>query len=110
MSLLDALKVPSMDVFDFDFEEQGEEDVPLMKQVVSSAQAIRPPTDPNVTEPSAAETTSSIPQSVSEQAAIEAASFIPVSSKDVGGSSGSQVGKKSILDDVDGDPEVLYRR
>ncbi|KAF5794805.1 hypothetical protein HanXRQr2_Chr08g0332251 [Helianthus annuus] len=102
MSLLDALKVPSMDVFDLDFEEQGEEDVPLMKQVASSSQAIRPPANPNVIEPSAAETTSSIPQSISEQAATDAAT----SSRDAGGSSGSQVGKKSILDDVDDDPEV----
>ncbi|KAJ0765406.1 hypothetical protein HanPI659440_Chr08g0303071 [Helianthus annuus] len=49
MSLLDALKVPNMDVFDLDFEEQGEEDVPLMKQAVSSAHPIRPLTGPNVT-------------------------------------------------------------
>ncbi|KAJ0818046.1 hypothetical protein HanPI659440_Chr00c04g0712461 [Helianthus annuus] len=37
MSLLDALKVPSFDVFDFDLEDQGEGEVPLMKQVAPSA-------------------------------------------------------------------------
>ncbi|MFS7935259.1 hypothetical protein Hanom_Chr05g00401361 [Helianthus anomalus] len=42
MSLLDALKVPSFDVFDFDLEDQGEVEVPLMKQVAPSAQEIRP--------------------------------------------------------------------
>ncbi|KAJ0587871.1 hypothetical protein HanIR_Chr04g0168151 [Helianthus annuus] len=63
ISLLDALKVPNMDVFDLDFEEQGEEDVPLMKQVVSSAPPIRPLTDPNVTMTSAVEETSSAPRS-----------------------------------------------
>ncbi|KAJ0470149.1 hypothetical protein HanIR_Chr14g0715661 [Helianthus annuus] len=84
MSLLDALKVPSMDVFDFDFEEQGEEDVPLMNQVASSAHPIRPLADPNVTVPSAVEATSSAPRSTSDQAVAEAASFIPISSKDAG--------------------------
>ncbi|MFS8020130.1 hypothetical protein Hanom_Chr15g01411911 [Helianthus anomalus] len=42
MSLRDALKVPSFDVLDFDQEDQGEDEVPLMKQVASSAQEIRP--------------------------------------------------------------------
>ncbi|KAM0045496.1 hypothetical protein Hdeb2414_s0009g00304511 [Helianthus debilis subsp. tardiflorus] len=48
MSLLDALKVPSFDVFDFDLEDQGEGEVPLMKQVASSAQEIRPVASPRV--------------------------------------------------------------
>ncbi|KAJ0576139.1 hypothetical protein HanIR_Chr05g0220821 [Helianthus annuus] len=42
----------------------------------------------------------------SEQAAIEAASSIPTPTKGAAGSSGSQAGKKSILDDVNSDPEV----
>ncbi|KAF5769300.1 hypothetical protein HanXRQr2_Chr14g0646621 [Helianthus annuus] len=106
MSLLNALKVPNMDVFDLDFEEQGAEDVPLMKQVVSSAHPIRPLTDPNVTGSPVAEATSSVPQSSTEQVITKAASFIPTSSKDAGDLSGSQVGKKFILDDVDDDPEI----
>ncbi|KAF5808341.1 hypothetical protein HanXRQr2_Chr04g0144251 [Helianthus annuus] len=40
MSLLDGLKVPSFDVFDFDLEDQGEGEIPLMKQVAPSAQEI----------------------------------------------------------------------
>ncbi|KAJ0917267.1 hypothetical protein HanRHA438_Chr05g0204081 [Helianthus annuus] len=105
MSLLDALKVPSVDVFDFDFKEQGEEDVPLMKQIASSAYPIRPLVNPNVTGPSAAEATSSIPQDMPEQAAVETASSIPKSTKETVGSSGSPSGKRSILDDVDSDLE-----
>uniref|UniRef100_A0A251RPF2 Transposase (putative) gypsy type domain-containing protein n=1 Tax=Helianthus annuus TaxID=4232 RepID=A0A251RPF2_HELAN len=106
MSLLDALKVPSMDVFYFDFEQQGEEDVPLMKHVAPSAHPIRGQTDPNVTTSSAAEATSSVPKSPSERDAIKTVSLIPISSKEAGGSSGSQTGRKSILDDVDDDPEI----
>ncbi|KAF5813275.1 hypothetical protein HanXRQr2_Chr03g0096361 [Helianthus annuus] len=90
MSLKDALKVPSFDVFDFDFEDQGEDEVPLMKQVASSAQEIRP----------------IAPQNTSEQAAVEVTSSIPTPTKGVAGSSGSQAGRKSILDDVDNDPEI----
>ncbi|KAJ0736157.1 hypothetical protein HanPI659440_Chr11g0440381 [Helianthus annuus] len=103
MSLLNALKVPSMDVFYFDFEEQGEGDVPLMKQVESSAHPIRPLADPNVTVSFAVGATS-VPRSASEQAVPEAASLISL--KNVGGSSESQVGEKSVLDDVDVDPEI----
>ncbi|MFS7981994.1 hypothetical protein Hanom_Chr10g00957551 [Helianthus anomalus] len=62
MSLLDALKVPSFDVLDFDLEDQGEEEVPLMKQVAPSAQEIRPIVPQNVPEQGAVETTSSIPK------------------------------------------------
>ncbi|KAJ0667655.1 hypothetical protein HanPI659440_Chr17g0680191 [Helianthus annuus] len=105
MSLLDALKVPSFDVFDFDFEEQGEEDVPLMKQVALSAQEIRPVIPRDVPEQAAVETTSSNPQGAHDQAAVETTS-VPTSSKGAVGSSGSQAGKVSILDDVDSDPEV----
>ncbi|KAL9994428.1 hypothetical protein Hdeb2414_s0912g00960441 [Helianthus debilis subsp. tardiflorus] len=105
MSLLDALKVPSMDVFDFDFEEQAEGEVPLMKQVAASAHPIRTPADPNMATSSVAEATSSVPKDSSEQAATETVSLIPVSSKEAGGSSGSHAGRKSILDDVDDDPE-----
>ncbi|KAJ0752097.1 hypothetical protein HanPI659440_Chr09g0320421 [Helianthus annuus] len=95
-----------MDVFDFDFEQQGEEDVPLMKQVASSAHPIRGQTDLNVAMSSAAEATSSVPKSTSEQAAMKTVSLIPISSKEAGGSSGSQTGRKSILDDVDDDPVI----
>ncbi|MFS7972044.1 hypothetical protein Hanom_Chr09g00839981 [Helianthus anomalus] len=98
MSLLDALKVPSMDVFDFNFEEQGKGAVPLMKQVESSAYPIRVETDPNVATSSAAEATSSVPKSSSERDIIK--------TKEAGGSSGSQAGRKPILDDVDDDPEI----
>ncbi|MFS7916193.1 hypothetical protein Hanom_Chr02g00174241 [Helianthus anomalus] len=83
-------KVPSFDVFDFDLEDQGEDEVPLMKQVAPSAQEIRPV----------------ISLSISKQAAVETTSSIPTPIKDIVGSSGSQAGKKSILDDVDSDPEV----
>ncbi|KAF5817403.1 hypothetical protein HanRHA438_Chr02g0053891 [Helianthus annuus] len=106
MSLLDALKVPSFDVFDFDFEDQGEDEVPLMKQVALSAQEVRPVIPQNVSKQAAAEATSSIPQSTHDQAAVEATSCIPTSLKGAACSSGSQAGKKSILDDVDSDPEV----
>ncbi|KAM0037493.1 hypothetical protein Hdeb2414_s0013g00403781 [Helianthus debilis subsp. tardiflorus] len=90
MSLRDALKVPSFDVFDFNLEVQGEDEVPLMKQVALSAQEIRPV----------------ISQNISEQAAVEATSSVPTPIKDKAGSPGSQAGKKSILDDVDSDPEI----
>ncbi|MFS7992289.1 hypothetical protein Hanom_Chr12g01080561 [Helianthus anomalus] len=90
MSLRGALKVPSFDVFDFDLEDQGEDEVPLMKQVAPSAQEIRPV----------------VPQNMSEHVAIEATSSILTPSKGAAGSSGSQAGKKSILDDIDSDPEV----
>ncbi|KAJ0871918.1 hypothetical protein HanRHA438_Chr11g0517931 [Helianthus annuus] len=90
MSLRDALKVPNFDVLDFDLEDQGEDEVPLMKQVAASAQEVRP----------------LIPQNVSEQVATEATSSVPTPIKDVAGSSVFQAGKKSILDDVDSDPEV----
>ncbi|MFS8008421.1 hypothetical protein Hanom_Chr14g01272631 [Helianthus anomalus] len=95
-----------MDVLDFDFEKQGEGDVPLMKQVESSAYPIRAQTDPNVATSSAAEATSSVPKSSSEQAVIKIVSLIPISSKEAGGSSGSQAGRKSILDDVDEGLEI----
>ncbi|KAF5790999.1 hypothetical protein HanXRQr2_Chr09g0389731 [Helianthus annuus] len=81
MSLLDALKVPSFD-------------------------EIRPVIPHNVSEQAAVEATSCIPQSIHDQAAVEATSSIPTSSKGAVGSSGSQAGKKSILDVVDSDPEV----
>ncbi|KAJ0433523.1 hypothetical protein HanRHA438_Chr17g0813271 [Helianthus annuus] len=90
MSLRDALKVPNFDVFDFDLEDQGEDEVPLMKQVGPSAQEIRPV----------------VPQNTSEQAAAETTSSVPTPIKYTAGSSGSQAGKKSILDDVDSDPEI----
>ncbi|KAJ0725994.1 hypothetical protein HanPI659440_Chr12g0465241 [Helianthus annuus] len=105
MSLLDALKVPSFDIFDFDLEDQGEGEVPLMKQVAPSAQEIRPVISQDVPEQTAAEATSSIPQGALDQVAAETTSF-PLSSKGAAGSSSSQAGKKSILDDVDSDPEV----
>ncbi|KAM0040033.1 hypothetical protein Hdeb2414_s0012g00389011 [Helianthus debilis subsp. tardiflorus] len=90
ISLRDAMKVPSFDVFDFDLENQGEDEVPLMKQLASSAQEIRPVTS----------------QDTSEQAAADTTSSVPTPKKDTGGSSGSQAGKKSILDDVDNDLEI----
>ncbi|KAJ0876846.1 hypothetical protein HanPSC8_Chr11g0493081 [Helianthus annuus] len=105
MSLLDALKVPSFDVFDFDLEDQGEGEVPLMKQVAPSAQEIQPVLPQDAPEHTAAEITSFPPQGALDQNAAETTSF-PLSSKGVAGSSGSQAGKKSILDDVDSDPEV----
>ncbi|KAF5767461.1 hypothetical protein HanRHA438_Chr14g0634651 [Helianthus annuus] len=46
------------------------------------------------------------PQSTHDQVAVEASSSIPTSLKGASSSSGSQAGKKSILDDVDSDPEV----
>ncbi|KAJ0802442.1 hypothetical protein HanPI659440_Chr03g0129021 [Helianthus annuus] len=104
MSLLDALKVPSMDSFDFDFEQK--EDVPFMKQVAPSAHPVRGQADTNIPVSSAAETTSSVPKDSSEQATAEAVSHMPASSKEAGGSSGSHAGRKSILDDVDDDPEI----
>ncbi|MFS7921505.1 hypothetical protein Hanom_Chr03g00237551 [Helianthus anomalus] len=90
MSLRDALKVPSFAVFDFDVEDQGEDEFPLMKQVAPSSQEIRPV----------------VSQDISIQAAVEATSSVPTPIKDTAGSSGSQAGKKSILDDVDSDPEI----
>uniref|UniRef100_A0A251VF62 Uncharacterized protein n=1 Tax=Helianthus annuus TaxID=4232 RepID=A0A251VF62_HELAN len=90
MSLRDALKVPNFDIFYFDLEDQGDDEVPLMKQVAASAQEVQP----------------LIPQNAPEQVATEATSSVPTPTKDVAGSFGSQVGKKSILDDVDSDPEV----
>ncbi|MFS8033377.1 hypothetical protein Hanom_Chr17g01568861 [Helianthus anomalus] len=90
MSLRDALKVPSFDVFDFDLEDQGKNEIPLMKQVASLAQEIR----------------HVVPQNTSEQAATGTTSSVPTPVKDMVGSSGSQAGKKSILDDVDSDPEI----
>ncbi|KAJ0681795.1 hypothetical protein HanPI659440_Chr16g0640101 [Helianthus annuus] len=90
MSLRDALKVPNFDVLDFELEDQGEGEVPLIKQVAPSAQEIRPV----------------IPPDISKTAAAEATSSIPTPTKGADGSSGSQAGKKSILDDVDSDPEV----
>ncbi|KAJ0734161.1 hypothetical protein HanPI659440_Chr11g0416711 [Helianthus annuus] len=61
MSLRDALKVPSFDLLDFDFDDQGEGEVPLMKQVAYAAQEIRPLTTQDTSKPSVAEATSSIP-------------------------------------------------
>ncbi|KAF5799753.1 hypothetical protein HanXRQr2_Chr07g0308161 [Helianthus annuus] len=90
MSLRDALKVSSMDVFDFDLEDQGEDEVPLMKQVAPSAQEIRPPVDLDAAEPSGA----------------GGASSVPTPTEEADGSSGSQGGKKSILDEVDDDPDI----
>ncbi|KAM0049541.1 hypothetical protein Hdeb2414_s0008g00287131 [Helianthus debilis subsp. tardiflorus] len=90
MSLRDALKVPSFDVLDFDLDDQGEGEVPLMKQVAYAAQEICPLVAQDSTEPSTAEATSSIPSPT----------------KDAAGSSRSQAGNKSILDDVDDDPEI----
>ncbi|KAJ0770616.1 hypothetical protein HanPI659440_Chr07g0259681 [Helianthus annuus] len=90
MSLRDALEVPSFDVLDFDFDDQGEGEVPFMKQVAYAAQEIWPLTTQDASEPSVAEATSSI----------------PTPTKGAVGSSRSQAGKKSIRDDVDSDPEV----
>ncbi|KAJ0763318.1 hypothetical protein HanPI659440_Chr08g0279331 [Helianthus annuus] len=90
MSLRDALKVPSFDVLDFDLEDQDEDEVPLMKQVASSAQEIRPPVTQGAAEPSNAEGTSSA----------------PAITKEAAGSSGSRADKRSILDDVDDDPKM----
>ncbi|KAJ0435932.1 hypothetical protein HanIR_Chr17g0898881 [Helianthus annuus] len=106
MSLLDALKVPNMDVLDFDFEEQLEGEVPLMKQIASSAHPIRSSADPNTVISSAAETSSSVLKDSSEQVADKMVSRAPTSPKGADGSSGSQAGRRSILDDVDGDPEI----
>ncbi|KAJ0429357.1 hypothetical protein HanHA300_Chr17g0656391 [Helianthus annuus] len=72
-----------------------------MKQVALSAQEIRPVVPQDVPEQAAAETTSSIPQGSHDQTVAET-----TSSKGAVGSSGSQAGKKSILDDVDSDSEV----
>ncbi|MFS7968995.1 hypothetical protein Hanom_Chr09g00803991 [Helianthus anomalus] len=69
-------------------DREGE--ILLIKQVASSAQEIRPVVVSNSPRPSAAEVTSSI----------------PTPTKGAAGSSGSQAGKKSMLDDVDSDPEV----
>ncbi|MFS7898250.1 hypothetical protein Hanom_Chr00s018970g01758671 [Helianthus anomalus] len=103
MSLLDALKVPNIDVLEFDFGEQLEGDDPLMKQIAASAHPIRPSADPTAAGSSAAEATSSIP---SDQAADKTVSHAPTSSKGADGSSGSKTVRKSILDDVDDDPEI----
>ncbi|MFS7917460.1 hypothetical protein Hanom_Chr03g00189331 [Helianthus anomalus] len=71
---------------------QGDRDCPVIhtKHEPSAAQEIRPPTNHDTSEPSTAEATSSV----------------PTPTKGVARSSGSQTGKKSILDDVDSDPEV----
>ncbi|KAF5754207.1 hypothetical protein HanXRQr2_Chr17g0788631 [Helianthus annuus] len=90
MSLRDALKVPNFDILDFDLDDQGEGEVPLMKQVAPSAQEIRPVNPPDI----------------SKTAVAEATSYIPTPTKGAAGSYRSQAGKKSILDDVDSDPEV----
>ncbi|MFS7918791.1 hypothetical protein Hanom_Chr03g00205301 [Helianthus anomalus] len=82
--------VPSFDVLDFDLDDQGEGEVPLMKQVTSSAQEIRLVIVSDSPRPSAAEVTSSI----------------PTPTKGAAGSSRSQAGKESVLDDVDSDLEV----
>ncbi|KAM0064707.1 hypothetical protein Hdeb2414_s0003g00106241 [Helianthus debilis subsp. tardiflorus] len=71
-------------------DHHGEDEVPLMKQVASSAQEIR----------------MVAPQNTTEQAAVEVTSSIPTPTKGAAGSSGSQAGKKSILDGVDNDPEI----
>ncbi|KAJ0529625.1 hypothetical protein HanHA89_Chr10g0380031 [Helianthus annuus] len=67
-----------------------EDEVPLMKQVASSAQEIRPLVVTDVAEPSGA----------------DGASSVPTPTKETAGSSGSQAGKRSILDDVEDDPEI----
>ncbi|MFS7926800.1 hypothetical protein Hanom_Chr04g00301411 [Helianthus anomalus] len=90
MSLRDALKILSFNVLDFDFDEQLEGEVPFMKQVSGSAHEIRPLSDQSALELPTADATS-IPDK-------------PV--REVAGSSGSQVKKVSIMDDVDSDPEV----
>ncbi|KAF5791941.1 hypothetical protein HanRHA438_Chr09g0412321 [Helianthus annuus] len=90
MSLKDALKIPNFNVLDFNFDEQAEGEVPFMQQVASAAQEIRPLTGQGTSEPSAADATSSVPKPT----------------KGAAGSSGSQAGKESILDDVDSDPKV----
>ncbi|KAM0055845.1 hypothetical protein Hdeb2414_s0006g00210871 [Helianthus debilis subsp. tardiflorus] len=90
MSLRDALKVPNFNVLDFDFDEQTEGEVPFLKQVASATQEIRPPRDPSAPEPSATDATSSVPKPVEVTV----------------GSSGSQVKNRSILDDMDSNPEV----
>ncbi|MFS7980487.1 hypothetical protein Hanom_Chr10g00940001 [Helianthus anomalus] len=90
MSLRDALKFPNFNVLDFDFDEQALGEVPLMQQVAYAAQEIRPLPIQDISEPSAAEATSSV----------------STPTKGAAGSSGSQAGKKSILDDVDNDLEV----
>ncbi|KAJ0743696.1 hypothetical protein HanPI659440_Chr10g0378931 [Helianthus annuus] len=89
----------------FDLEDQGEGEVPLMKQVASSAQEIRPVPSQDAPGHFVAEATSSFPQGALNQDVAETTS-IPLSSKDHAGSSSSQAGKKSILDDVDSDPEI----
>ncbi|MFS8004218.1 hypothetical protein Hanom_Chr13g01223141 [Helianthus anomalus] len=106
MSLLDALKVPNMDVLDFEFGEQLEGDVPLMKQIAASAHPIRSSADPNAAGSSVAEATSSVPTDPSELAADKTVSHVPTSSKGADGSSGSKTGRKSFLDEVDDDPEI----
>ncbi|KAM0062222.1 hypothetical protein Hdeb2414_s0004g00145561 [Helianthus debilis subsp. tardiflorus] len=85
-----ALKVPNFNVLDFDFDEQAEGEAPFMKQVSSAAHEIRLPPIQVTSEPSAADATSSVPKPT----------------KGAVGSSESQAGRKSILDDVDSDPEV----
>ncbi|MFS8021752.1 hypothetical protein Hanom_Chr16g01431121 [Helianthus anomalus] len=92
MSLRDAPKVPNFNVLDFNLDEQLEGEVPLMQQVASDAQEIRPPIDQGSSDPFVADATS----------------YVPKPSKGADGSSGSQAWRKSILDDVDSDPEVLY--
>ncbi|KAF5774995.1 hypothetical protein HanRHA438_Chr13g0617361 [Helianthus annuus] len=133
MSLRDALMVPSFDILDFDLDDQGEGEVPLMKQVAYAAQEIRPLVTQDAAEPSNAEATSSVPtptkdavgssgtqigkksilddvdsdpEDAAEPSNAEATSSVPTPTKDAAGSSGTQTGKKSILDDVDSDPEV----
>ncbi|MFS7934434.1 hypothetical protein Hanom_Chr05g00391521 [Helianthus anomalus] len=88
MSLKDAMRIPNFNVQDFDFDEQAEGEVSFMQQVASAAQEIRPLTGSS--EPSTAEATSSVPKPT----------------KGAAGLSGCQVGKDSILDSVDDDPEV----
>ncbi|KAJ0546774.1 hypothetical protein HanIR_Chr08g0364661 [Helianthus annuus] len=58
--------------------------------VASSAQEVRPLVAPNAAEPSGA----------------DGASSVPTPTKETAGSSGSQAGKRSILDDVDDDAEI----
>ncbi|KAJ0680654.1 hypothetical protein HanPI659440_Chr16g0626641 [Helianthus annuus] len=90
MSLKDALKIPNFNVLDFDFDEQAEGEVPFMKQVASTAQEIRPLTDQGTSEPSAADTTSSVLKPT----------------KDTAGSSVSRAKDDPQEEEVDSDPEV----
>ncbi|KAM0036475.1 hypothetical protein Hdeb2414_s0014g00426791 [Helianthus debilis subsp. tardiflorus] len=84
---------------------QGDRDWPVIRRKSDRSRRRRSAFD-EAGGPSAQEIRPVIPQDTSEQAAVQATSSILTPTKGATGSSGFQAGKKSILDDMDSDPEV----